>query len=98
MTSKAKPDKPNHDAYSQRLVLAVLRAAKASGEKLSSREIGKRTEAVKIPLNGRLQGFGISDPRKAISNLRKRGYHIADCKELNECRVWYKRYWLVEDD
>ena len=98
MIRKAEPQKPSLDAYSQRLVLAVLRAARSSGEKLSSREIGKRTEGVKILLNGRLQGFGISDPRKAISNLRKRGYHIADCRELNECRVWYKRYWLVEDE
>lgn len=99
-TAGQKPKYPDPTAYSQRLVLAVLVAAAAKGERLTSRQIGERT--ANIPTNVRTSGgvlryaFPISDPRKTISNLRRLGYNITDEWETNAMGKGYKRYWLAD--
>lgn len=101
LTTGQKPKYPDPAAYSQRLVLAVLMAAAAKGERLTSRQIGERTASV--PTRVKPHGcdvlrlaFPISDTRKTISNLRRLGYNIADEWETNAMGKGYKRYWLVD--
>ena len=89
------PQEPLKRAYSQRLVLAVLRKAAERGERLTSRQIGERTATTPTVINGKVQAFPISDVRKTISNLRQRGYLIADEWDTNEMGVGFKRYWLA---
>lgn len=90
-----KPQEPQQRAYSQRLVLAVLCKAAEGGERLTSRQIGERTATTPTVINGRVQAFPISDVRKTISNLRRRGYVIADEWDTNEMNRVFKRYWLA---
>lgn len=91
--------KPQPEAYAQRLVLAVLKAAHERGQLLSSRQIGELTATIPAVLKGKngmsAEAFPISDPRKTISKLRRRGYEIADKWERNSRNVRYKVYWLI---
>lgn len=91
------PPAPHPQAYAQRLVLAVLKDAAQRGVKLTSRQVGERTAAIKITINGVLvDGFPISDPRRTIAHLRERGYRIVDEWDTNEMGKGFKRYWLAD--
>ena len=97
MMRKQTPPAPHPDAYALRSVLAVLLDAAQRGERLTSRQVGERTAAIKVAINGVLvKGFPISDPRRTIAHLRGRGFVIADEWDKNEKGKGFKRYWLAD--
>lgn len=101
MKARPLPQHPDPTAYAQRLVLAVLVAAEAKGERLTSRQIMERTGSTptkfRTPAGVEvLQAFQVSDVRRVLTSLRRRGFEIADEWETNTMGKGYKRYWLVE--
>lgn len=72
-------------AYSQRLVLEVLK----SGKEYTTVQI--ETEVKKI-------GHSLSDIRSAIRTLRKKGFNIVDRWEVNTHGKRYKYYKLIDNE